>query len=98
MQIPVELGLRTANPVGVGRRPCQECTDRIIERISEFREGIFHRYPARAGVDVALKQSVPLKPAQTLRQALLRDPRNIAADRIEAAPATIVAKRTKKQE
>jgi hypothetical protein len=44
---------------------------------------------------VALKKAVPLKPAQTLRQALLRDPRDIAADRIEAAPTAMVAKRTK---
>jgi hypothetical protein len=44
---------------------------------------------------MALKQAVPLKPAQTLRQALLRDSRNVAADRIEAAPAAMVAKRSK---
>src|SRR5258708_3789806 len=94
MEAPVELGLQAANRIGIGRRPCQECTDRAIERISEFCEGVFHHQPASPGADVALKQAVPLKPAQTLRQALLRDPGNIAADRIEAAPATMVAKRT----
>src|SRR5258708_37546379 len=85
MEARVELGLQAANRIGIGGRPCQKCTDRAIERISEFREGVFHRQPASPGADVALKQAVPLKPAQTLRQALLRDPGNIAADRIEAA-------------
>jgi hypothetical protein len=59
--------------------------------------GVFHRQPAGTGADVALKQAVPLKPAQTLCQALLRHPRNIAADRIEAAPTTMVAKRTEEK-
>jgi hypothetical protein len=95
MEAPVELGLRAANRVGIGRRPRQECFDRSVERISEFSEGVFHGQPAGAGADVAAKQAVPLKPAQTLRQALLGDPRDIATDSIEAALTAMVAKRTK---
>jgi hypothetical protein len=32
-EAPVELGLRAANRIGLGRRPCQECSDRAVERI-----------------------------------------------------------------
>jgi hypothetical protein len=97
MEALVEIGLRAAHRIGIGGRPCKECTDWAVERISEFREGVFHRQSADAGADVSPKQAVPLKPAQTLREALLRDPRNIAADRIEAAFASMVAKRTENE-
>ena len=52
MEAPVELGLRAAKRIGIGRRRCQERSDRAVERMSEFREGIFRRQPAgtrRAG-------------------------------------------------
>jgi hypothetical protein len=69
MEAPVELGLRAANRIGIGRRPCRECTDRAVERIFEFSKGVFHRQSAGSSKTADIDQRTNVSMRRAIWQA-----------------------------